>query len=201
MAPAAPLFRFASFSITNQIFYQSSLSLALVNLKPLVPGRAFMHALSWPLIMNGKDTDHLEDFQFADVLVIPKRVVPRFGELTADETTDLFLSVQQVARVIEKEYKAQSMNIAVQDGALAGQSVPHVHVHLIPRRKDDFEPMDEVYTALDSANMAADYLARQSRTDRKKVFGVDDEDRKPRSKEVMKEEARRLSLLFPEANR
>ncbi|SCZ92483.1 BZ3500_MvSof-1268-A1-R1_Chr5-2g07901 [Microbotryum saponariae] len=179
MAPAAPLFRFASFSITNQIFYQSSLSLALVNLKPLVPGR----------------------FRFADVLVIPKRVVPRFGELTADETTDLFLSVQQVARVIEKEYKAQSMNIAVQDGALAGQSVPHVHVHLIPRRKDDFEPMDEVYTALDSANMAADYLARQSRTDRKKVFGVDDEDRKPRSKEVMKEEARRLSLLFPEGNR
>ncbi|KDE08683.1 hypothetical protein MVLG_01141 [Microbotryum lychnidis-dioicae p1A1 Lamole] len=174
MAPAAPLFRFASFSITNQIFYQSSLSLALVNLKPLVPGH---------------------------VLVIPKRVVPRFGELTADETTDLFLSVQQVAKVIGKEYKAQSMNIAVQDGALAGQSVPHVHVHLIPRRKDDFEPMDEVYTALDSANMAADYLARQSRTDRKKVFGVDDEDRKPRSKEVMKEEARRLSLLFPEANR
>ncbi|SCV72524.1 BQ2448_4061 [Microbotryum intermedium] len=174
MAPAAPLFRFASFSITNQIFYQSSLSLALVNLKPLVPGH---------------------------VLVIPKRVVPRFGDLTPDETTDLFLSVQQVAKVIEKAYKAQSMNIAVQDGALAGQSVPHVHVHLIPRRKHDFEPMDEVYTALDSANMAEDYLARQRRSDRKQVFGVDDEDRKPRSQEVMKDEARSLSLLFHEANR
>lgn len=42
-----------------------------------------------------------------DVLMIPKRVVPRFGDLTSEEVSDLFASTQQVTRVLEKEYKAQ----------------------------------------------------------------------------------------------
>lgn len=42
-----------------------------------------------------------------DVLVIPRRVAPRFRDLTADEVTDLFQSVHQISRVIEQEYKAQ----------------------------------------------------------------------------------------------
>ncbi|KAM0792820.1 hypothetical protein ACM66B_002586 [Microbotryomycetes sp. NB124-2] len=182
---AAGQFRFASFSIVNQVFFQSSLSLGLVNLKPLVPGH---------------------------VLVIPKRVVPRFRDLTPAEVADLFACTHQISQVIEKEYKAHALNLAIQDGVAAGQSVPHVHVHLIPRVTGDFEPTDELYNALEDVDLAQDYLKlatasrhRPTRAERKarerEVFGVDNEDRKPRSKDEMKDEAQRLSLLFPEKNR
>ena len=43
-----------------------------------------------------------------DVLVIPKRVTPRFSDLTPEEVSDLFLSVQSISRVVEKEYRAGS---------------------------------------------------------------------------------------------
>jgi len=40
-------------------------------------------------------------------LIIPKRVVPRFRDLTGEEVTDLFKSVHAISKVIEKEFKAQ----------------------------------------------------------------------------------------------
>lgn len=40
------------------------------------------------------------------MLVIPKRVIPRFGDLTAEEVADLMLSVQAISRVVEREYRA-----------------------------------------------------------------------------------------------
>ncbi|GAA5924278.1 bis(5'-adenosyl)-triphosphatase [Sporobolomyces koalae] len=143
-------FRFASFKIPNQIFYQSPLSLGIVNLKPLVPGH---------------------------VLIIPKRVVPRFRDLTREEVTDLFQSVHQVSRVIELEYKAQALNVALQDGPLAGQSVPHVHIHIIPRKAKDFEPLDEMYNALDAKDLDTEfrqaYTSRPSRDQRKRQEALD----------------------------
>ena len=40
----------------------------------------------------------------------------------------------------------------LQDGPAAGQSIPHVHVHVLPRREGDFEPNDAVYDAIDKAS-------------------------------------------------
>ena len=37
-----------------------------------------------------------------------------------------------------------------QDGQHAGQSVPHVHIHILPRRPGDFEKNDDVYDAIDA---------------------------------------------------
>lgn len=102
---------------------------------------------------------------------------------------------------------SRSLTIAIQDGALAGQSVPHCHVHIMPRKPNDFVPSvknisrlspislidsknyraDEVYTALDSSNIAQDYERRKKRADRIKMDA--DEDRIARSSEVMKAEA------------
>ena len=54
------------------------------------------------------------DSDSTDVLVIPKRVAPRIGDLLPDEVSDLFLTVQRVSKVIEAVYKADALNIALQ---------------------------------------------------------------------------------------
>lgn len=43
----------------------------------------------------------------------------------------------------------------LQDGVHAGQSVPHVHIHVLPRRPGDFEKNDDVYDAIDDASREA----------------------------------------------
>ena len=63
-------------------------------------------------------------------------ITPPFSRLTslpAAQLSDLFLTAQRVARMLTRVYGARGINWAVQDGLAAGQSVAHVHVHLIPR--------------------------------------------------------------------
>ena len=59
----------------------------------------------------------------SDVLVSTIRPVQRFTDLTAAEISDLFLTVQQVSRAIEKHFGGKSLTIAIQDGEDAGQTV------------------------------------------------------------------------------
>lgn len=51
---------------------------------------------------------------FLDILVVPKRVVPRLADLTREEITDLFGSAQRIGQVVEREYKAESLTVACQ---------------------------------------------------------------------------------------
>jgi len=54
--------------------------------------------------------------------------------------------------MIERVYGASSLNIAIQDGVDAGQSVPHVHAHIIPRQRRDLDHLggtDAIYEMLD----------------------------------------------------
>mmetsp|Transcript_3278 Transcript_3278/g.13157 ORF Transcript_3278/g.13157 Transcript_3278/m.13157 type:complete len:100 (+) Transcript_3278:409-708(+) len=70
------------------------------------------------------------------------------------------------------------------DGPAAGQTVPHVHVHVLPRRVGDFEPNDAVYDELDKAGKAM-------------ASNLDlDAERRPRSLEEMAAEAEELRALF-----
>lgn len=53
-----------------------------------------------------------------DVLLIPRRVVPRLADLHPEEVSDLFLSVQRVGRVLEKAYDAEALTVSLQVGSL-----------------------------------------------------------------------------------
>ncbi|XP_033744984.1 deaminated glutathione amidase-like [Pecten maximus] len=103
------------------VFHRSTSCFCFVNIKPVVPGH---------------------------ILVSTIRCVERFGELSQMELSDLFSTVQKVARVVEQHYKASSLTVSVQDGPEAGQTVKHVHVHILPRRAGDFEQNDEIYSKL-----------------------------------------------------
>ncbi|KAJ5113774.1 hypothetical protein N7456_002308 [Penicillium angulare] len=161
----------------NQVFYKTPLSFALVNLKPILPGH---------------------------VLISPLRVVPRLSDLTPSETSDLFLTVRRVGRMVERVYGAASLNIAIQDGVHAGQSVPHVHAHILPRKAKDLDHRggtDAVYDMLNGKEgdigraLLRDSGGATEETRRKRSEGFpvpDDEERKPRGEEEMVVEAEML---------
>lgn len=70
-------------------------------------------------------------------LVIPRRHVDSFFNLTAEERVDLLGLLDQAKAGIEKEFKPDTYNVGINDGPAAGQTVPHLHIHLIPRYTGD----------------------------------------------------------------
>ncbi|KAL9411775.1 hypothetical protein AB3S75_045389 [Citrus x aurantiifolia] len=141
----------------KDVFYTTPLSFVMVNLRPVLPG---------------------------NVLVVPKREVKRFADLTADEICDLWLTARKVGRQLEVYHKASSLTLNIQDGPQAGQSVPHVHIHIVPRKESDFENNDEIYDALDVKEKEL-----------KKKLDLDEE-RKDRSPEERIQEANEYRSLF-----
>jgi len=71
------------------------------------------------------------------LLVIPNRHVPIYFDCTKDEVKDLWDNVNRAKQLIEKEHKPDSYNIGINVSKVAGQSVPHTHIHLIPRYAGD----------------------------------------------------------------
>ncbi|ERE88882.1 bis(5'-adenosyl)-triphosphatase-like protein [Cricetulus griseus] len=80
-----------------------------------------------------------------DVLVCPLRPVERFRDLRPDEVADLFQVTQRVGTVVEKHFQGTSITFSMQDGPEAGQTVKHVHVHILPRKAGDFRRNDSIY--------------------------------------------------------
>jgi len=66
-------------------------------------------------------------------LVIPKRHVGSFFETTEPERTALLALLDAAKAAAQSEYRPDGFNIGINDGAAAGQTVPHLHIHLIPR--------------------------------------------------------------------
>ena len=69
------------------------------------------------------------------VLVIPKNHHQKIQDMSNDENIDLFSLVHEMISKVDSVSGATL--VAVHNGIDAGQEVPHVHVHLIPRSKDD----------------------------------------------------------------
>lgn len=60
-------------------------------------------------------------------------------------------TAQRVGSIVQGHFGGASLTLTIQDGPEAGQTVPHVHVHVLPRRAGDFEPNDKVYDAIDES--------------------------------------------------
>ena len=70
-------------------------------------------------------------------LVLPKRHYERVQEIPRHEFIALLAKVQELSQTILEKMSAQGAHIAINDGKAARQLVPHIHVHIIPRRDDD----------------------------------------------------------------
>lgn len=71
-------------------------------------------------------------------LILPKRHVESFFELSEAEREQVCEALK-CAKDLLADYKPDGFNIGINDGAAAGQTVPHLHVHLIPRYYGDSE--------------------------------------------------------------
>lgn len=96
--------------LDRQKFYEDDLVLALYTHKPILPGHC---------------------------LVISKRHVERFELLTDEEITQIGRVIKKVDRAVTKVFGTSSYLLLQKNGLEVGQSVPHVHVHYIPRKEGD----------------------------------------------------------------
>ena len=91
--------------------YKDDLCVAFMDLNPLNPGH---------------------------VLVVPREAVDRLSLLSASTAGHLFSVAQKILKAIEaSDLKCDGANLFMSDGEIAGQEVPHVHLHILPRIKGD----------------------------------------------------------------
>ena len=218
-----PIIRFGPFEVTNQVFLQTQHSFALVNLKPLLPG----HVLVCPLRPHRRLTD-LTPAEVTDLFVAVQRVqrmLARYyfsgqhangeSDVSPDETTTT--TTAEPVRGEGDIERLGSFNIAVQDGPEAGQTVSHVHVHVIPRirgstAKPAETPSDELYHGManEDGNVGGALWDRREMERRRQTEAeaeedermqverpqpggsfpqIEDADRKPRAMDEMETEA------------
>ena len=72
-------------------------------------------------------------------LVIPKRHVASFFDLTPEEINACMELITEERKLLDVEFKPDGYNIGVNIGPAAGQSILHVHIHIIPRYEGDVE--------------------------------------------------------------
>ncbi len=82
-----------------------------------------------------------DDFPVSEghTLIIPKRHVQSFFELKAIEKAAVLQALDEAKEFLDNEYSPDGYNIGINDGEAAGQTVMHLHVHLIPRYKGDMK--------------------------------------------------------------
>ena len=72
-------------------------------------------------------------------LVIPARHFGSFFEATPEERAALLELLEQARADVLRQHAPDGWNIGINDGPAAGQTVPHLHIHLIPRYRGDRE--------------------------------------------------------------
>jgi histidine triad (HIT) family protein len=108
MATSCTFCRIADGSIPAPIVYQDEHSMAFLDHRPLFPGH---------------------------MLLIPRTHFETLSDLPADAVARLFSEAQTLCRAVEEALGAEGSFVAVNNRV--SQSVPHLHVHVVPRRRKD----------------------------------------------------------------
>ena len=66
-------------------------------------------------------------------LIVPKRLVTNYFELTNKEQIACWLVMNRVKEILKQKFSPEGFNIGISIGETAGQKIPHVHIHIIPR--------------------------------------------------------------------
>ena len=103
---------FCSEKIRDSIFYKTRYTMAVCDIAPVLPGHS---------------------------LIIPIRHVDDPVQLTDEEVVDMFNVLRKIKPVLSKVFAkgSDSYNLTAQIGKYSGMSIPHLHMHVIPRASND----------------------------------------------------------------
>lgn len=96
--------------LESRLVYEGEQELAFLDVNPLAPGHT---------------------------VVIPKAHFERLEDLPVEQVGPLFETVRLVTAKIQQAMNVEATTIGVNNGRAAGQAVPHLHVHIVPRRAGD----------------------------------------------------------------
>ena len=75
-----------------------------------------------------------DQFETGQVLVATRRHAPTLFDLTNDESAAVMSAVRRVAAAQMRAYDLDGLNLIQNNGVAAGQTAPHFHMHVVPRR-------------------------------------------------------------------
>ncbi|KAI1465745.1 HIT-like protein [Daldinia caldariorum] len=207
---------FGPFEVTPQVFLTTPHSFALVNLKPLLPGHVLVcprRPYKWLTELSAPEITDL----FCAVQRVQRMLARHYFSSSPPSSSSSnhhsSSSPSSSSRQQQQQQRhdvpeaAGSFNIAIQDGPEAGQTVPHVHVHVIPRirgstAKEQPGPGDQIYESMaaEEGNVGGalwdrelNNLLRQRLGSRPEPGGsfpsIEDSERHPRTAEEMAAEA------------
>ncbi len=104
------------------------------------PGKAVQDKKLLLLYRDEHSLVLLNRFPYANghLLIAPARHISCITQLTADENTRLFATVQQSADILQQHLKPDGLNIGINIGPSAGAGIAdHLHVHIVPRWEGD----------------------------------------------------------------
>lgn len=96
--------------IPARVVYEDESTFAFLDANPLAPGHT---------------------------LVIPKEEYERLNDVPDDVATDLYATIHRLVPAVEEAVDADATTVAFNNGEAAGQEVPHVHCHIVPRFDGD----------------------------------------------------------------
>lgn len=112
---------FCNSNIDKSRFSESENFLAIYNIAPILPGHS---------------------------LIIPKRHVESLLELNNEELHEMMIFSRNTTKMLLEMFKSSGFDWTIQEGEDAGQSVPHLHLHLIPRKSNDLPQPGDWYPLL-----------------------------------------------------
>lgn len=118
--PVAPCI-FCKSEISGKSFYATVQFSAFYNIAPILPGHS---------------------------LVIPNKHYESLFELSDDELSKMIVFARKVTSVLKTVFNCDGFDWTIQDGVSAGQTVPHLHLHIIPRKPLDLPETNEWYNKI-----------------------------------------------------
>lgn len=97
------------------------------------------------------------------ILISPRCCVEIHEELTREELLAIMDLAKKIKQALRKTYGAEGFNCVWNEGKLAGQTVPHFHLHIIPRKEGDtgvlgYDPRSMLYRTGDREPTPEDEL-------------------------------------------